>query len=152
MRNMSGGFTLVELVVVIIIIGVLSAVALPHFIDVAYKARASELPTSVRIIQQAEEIYYAEENVYAVCPWADTDSDNANDAIELLLNTHVAGSYFFYGTTVAGSGYSVEAWVKKPFGGVTGGTKAIIADDGTHTYVGDASAIAKLKSYCNYLK
>ncbi len=152
MEKRDRGFTLIELVVVIVIIGVLSTVALPHFVDVAYKARASELPTTVALIQQAELIYYAEESKYAPCPWADTDGDNANDAIELLLNTHIPGNYFFYGTTVQGDGYSVEAWVSKPFGGVTGGTKAIIADDGTHTYDGDADAIAKLKSYCRYLK
>ena len=47
MIRTSKGFTLIELMVVIVIIGVLAALAIPKFMDAATKAKMSEIPTVV---------------------------------------------------------------------------------------------------------
>jgi prepilin-type N-terminal cleavage/methylation domain-containing protein len=59
------GFTLVELMVVIVIIGILAAVAIPKFLDATNKAKASEFPTQLTAMYTGEIAYQAEKGTYA---------------------------------------------------------------------------------------
>jgi len=58
------GFTLVELMVVIIIVGVLAAAAVPIYSAFVKKARISEAKASMGTIRAGEEVYWAENAVY----------------------------------------------------------------------------------------
>ncbi|MBR3628187.1 MAG: prepilin-type N-terminal cleavage/methylation domain-containing protein [Elusimicrobia bacterium] len=54
------GFTLVELVIVIVIVGILSIVAVPIYRGYTRKAMASEGKALLGTIQTAEKVYFAE--------------------------------------------------------------------------------------------
>jgi prepilin-type N-terminal cleavage/methylation domain-containing protein len=51
------GFTLVELLVVVVIIGILAAIALPNFISAQVKAKESSVKANMRTAQIAAESY-----------------------------------------------------------------------------------------------
>ncbi len=59
------GFTLVELAMVIVIIGVLAAFALPMFRTSVERSRAAEAFNYLSAIQVAQERYHARQGVYA---------------------------------------------------------------------------------------
>jgi type IV pilus assembly protein PilA len=61
------GFTLVELMVVVAIIGVLSAVAIPNFKKYQAKAKTSEAKLQLSAAYTAQQSFYSDYDTYAVC-------------------------------------------------------------------------------------
>ncbi len=59
------GFTLIELMIVVAIIGVLAAIAIPNFLNYQCKAKQSEAKSSLGTIRTAQEAYLAEYDSYA---------------------------------------------------------------------------------------
>jgi type IV pilus assembly protein PilA len=64
LNHRRGGFTLIELMIVVAIIGILAAIAIPNFLRFQLKAKSSEGKTNLAAIRTAEESYFAEFNNY----------------------------------------------------------------------------------------
>ena len=84
------GFTLVELAVVIVIIGVLAAFGVPRFLKSVERAKAAEAFSYLSAIRDAQERYSAQNGTYA--------SD-----VSALDIQFAAPTYFTVGTISAGS-------------------------------------------------
>jgi type IV pilus assembly protein PilA len=62
------GFTLIELIVVILIIGILSAIALPAFLGQRAKGQDASAKSDARTMVSAMEACYTEVDKYDPCP------------------------------------------------------------------------------------
>ncbi len=63
MRNRKG-FTLVELMIVVLILGALAAIAIPRIIGGAATAKANACATNVDMINSQIELYYSQNSAY----------------------------------------------------------------------------------------
>ncbi len=90
------GFTLIELMLVVAIIGVLSSIAIPNFLDFRSKARQAEATSNLGAIFTDEQSYFA---------MKDTFSDDL-----ILIGTGVTGSYKRYDFT-ANETFAPGKWV-----------------------------------------
>ena len=77
------GFTLIELIVVIAVLGILATLAIPRVIGVKSRAETAADDANEKIIRNALERYYAEEGSY---PAADADSKLPTDELKDYLD------------------------------------------------------------------
>ena len=95
MERKKKGFTLVELAVVVVIVGVLAAFAVPRFLASVERSKAAEAFNYLAAVQSAMERYHARQGIYATAV-ADLD-------IKLT-----APKYFTVGLIAAGGSTSLE--------------------------------------------
>ena len=62
-RSRKGGFTLVELMVVVAVIAILAAIAMPQFLSAADRARNAKETADIQIIKNATQLYMIDKNV-----------------------------------------------------------------------------------------
>ena len=77
--NGEAGFSLVELMIVVGIIGVLAALAVPRFQQFQAKARMAEAKTILSSIYSLEEAYYLDNNTYLNFALLGRKSDGKNN-------------------------------------------------------------------------
>ena len=59
------GFTLIEVLIVVIILGILATIAIPQFAKMTSRARLAEAWTNIGAIRTAQSVYYLENSSYA---------------------------------------------------------------------------------------
>lgn len=98
------GFTLIELMIVVAIIGILAAVAIPKFSDMLEKAREGATKGNVGAIKSAITIYYGDQN--GTWPTSIDPSSNSVFSKYLSIVPAVKVTHAFSGSTSTLSGTS----------------------------------------------
>jgi prepilin-type N-terminal cleavage/methylation domain-containing protein len=124
--NKTKGFTLVELMVVIVIVGILAAVAIPKFLDASQKAKASEFPTQLTAIYTGQLAFNAEKGQYVtVFAWL---RDSAG------VDVPSSSRWFnYYMTGCNATAFTGNASVNNSFGVAASGDNATIDQSNAKT-------------------
>jgi MSHA pilin protein MshA len=78
----NSGFTLIELVVVIIILGILAAIAIPKFIDLSGDARTSSVNSVAAALSSANHVNYIARKANAAKGVAVTNCTSVSSALQ----------------------------------------------------------------------
>jgi type IV pilus assembly protein PilA len=117
MKNMQKGFTLIELMIVVAIIGILAAIAIPAYSDYTKRAKVTELVTAGSACKASVSEYFQSQGAFPADLNEAGCSSTATDKISAITLTGagvitvasniagVAGNYVLVPTeTVANSG------------------------------------------------
>mgnify|MGYP001604188964 CR=1 FL=1 len=112
-KNNKSGFTLLEIIIVIIIVGVLSSLALPRFFSTVEYSKSTEALMSMGVLRQSmERCYLAIPKTYIGCAITNLDVENPGTS---------PGARFTYSvTSQSATGYVITATRNTVDGG--GGT------------------------------
>lgn len=98
-RNRKSGFTLVEILIVVIILGILAAIVIPQFTEASSDARESSLISNLQTIRSQIELYKVQHN--------DDYPNNSTSSFEdcMTAKTDVAGDTVADGAVAADAIY-----------------------------------------------
>ena len=106
---MDNGFTLIELMIVVVIIGILAAIAIPKFSDVSESASRNACRANIRTICAQEVVYFARNLTFA------------GDLAELGMSGVICPSSSLYGIQGLSEEYTVSCLYTPSHGNIADG-------------------------------
>jgi type IV pilus assembly protein PilE len=94
--NRSNGFTLMEIMIVVVILGILAGIAIPAYQTYVERSRRVDATTELMRIAAAQEKFYLQNNTYA------NEGDLATFIKGGTATTDLETQYGYYGITVSG--------------------------------------------------
>ena len=113
MKKLRRGFTLIELMIVVAIIGILAAIAIPNFIKFQARSKQSEAKANLKSMFTAEKAYFQEKDRYS--PYVYDVGFTPERGNRYAYNTAgtaslVARSAATESVTAASTGYTVDTF------------------------------------------
>ncbi len=136
-KRQKQGFTLLEVIIVIIIVGVLASLALPRFFGTVEFSRSTEALNIFSALRDSMERCYSQHSgSYDNCAVANLDIPNPDNT---------SGTHFTYGLTLNGTvGYTIVATRNSNEGGSSSSTITLLYNGSGITRSG-ATAFANIK-------
>lgn len=118
--NKIKGFTLIELMIVVAIIGILAAVAYPSYQDSVKKSRRGDAQAALTAFSQAMEQQYTIDGTYATANGTAADISSSTAPTIFATQAPIDGSNKFYNLTVMSANGTAFVLRATPFGAMAG--------------------------------
>lgn len=111
------GFTFIELMVVIVILGLLAGIGVPAYMYWANKAKVSTTKSNLKLLQNTIDLYHLERGKYPA-KLSDLTGDAKNPGLlrKIPVDSFQGGKEFYYKVLPAGSKHPYELYSYGPNG------------------------------------